>query len=73
MSNEAATCEDEFLDQHNRFRTLMEIELKERPVLPKNPTNQDNPIMFDDTPVKANEEFEDVLEHLYYLLLLDEI
>jgi hypothetical protein len=29
--------------------------------------------MFDDTPVKANEEFEDVLEHLDDLLLLDEI
>jgi len=39
----------------------------------KKPTNQDNPIMFDDTPVKANAEFEDVLEHLDDLLLLDEI
>jgi len=51
----------------------MEIDLKERPVSPKKPTNQDNPIIFDDTPVKANEKFEDVLEHLDYLLLLDEI
>ena len=51
----------------------MEIELRERPVPPKKPTNQDNPIMFDDTPVKANAEFEDVLEHLDDLLLLDEI
>jgi len=73
LSNEAATWEDEFLDQDDRFQTLMEIELKERLVLPKNPTNQDNPIMFDDTSVKVNEEFEDVLEHLDDLLLLDEI
>jgi len=73
MGNEAATWEDEFLDQHDRFRTLMEIELKERQVLPKKPTNQDIPIMFNDTPVKANEEFEDVMEHLDNLLLLDEI
>jgi len=51
----------------------MEIELKERPILPKNPTNQDNPIMFDDTLLKANEEFEDVMENLGGLLLLDEI
>jgi len=51
----------------------MEIELRERPVPPKKPTNQDNPIMFDDTPVKANAEFEDVLEYLDDLLLLDEI
>ena len=72
-SEEAATWEDEFLDQHDRFRTLMDIELKERPVPPKKPTNEDNPIMFDDTPVKANTEFEDVLEHLDDLFLLDEI
>ena len=72
-SEEAATWEDEFLDQHDRFRTLMDIELKERPVPPKEPTNEDNPIMFDDTPVKANTEFEDVLEHLDDLLLLDEM
>jgi len=39
----------------------MEIELRERPVPPKNPTNQDNPIFLNDTPVKANEEFEDML------------
>nr|ABP02613.1 transposase, putative [Medicago truncatula] len=51
----------------------MEIEDKERPVPPKKPTNQENPIMFNDTPVKANTEFEDVLEHLDDLLLLDEI
>ena len=73
MSNEAATWDDEFLDQHDCFPTLIEIELKERSVSPKKPTNQDNPIMFDDTPVKGNEEFEDVLEHLDDLLLLDEI
>jgi len=72
-SEEAATWEDEFLDQAERFRALMEIELKERPVSPKKPTNQDNPIMFDDTPVKGNEEFEDVLKYLDDLLLLDEI
>jgi len=72
-SIEAATWEDEFLAQHDRFRTLMEIELRERPVPPKKPINQDNPIMFDDTPVKANAEFEDVLKHLDDLLLLDEI
>jgi len=29
--------------------------------------------MFDDTPVKPNTEFEDVLEHLDDLLLLDEM
>ncbi|KEH31069.1 hypothetical protein MTR_4g088830 [Medicago truncatula] len=72
-SEEAATWEDEFLDQHDRFRALPEIEDKESPVPPKKPTNEDNPIMFDDTPVKENEEFEDVLEHLDDLLLLDEI
>ncbi|KEH19626.1 hypothetical protein MTR_8g465250 [Medicago truncatula] len=32
-SNEAATWDHEFLDQHDRFRTLMEIEDKERPFL----------------------------------------
>jgi len=51
----------------------MEIEKQERPVSPKKVTNQDNPIMFDDTPVKANEEFEDVAEHLDDLISLDEI
>ena len=61
-SEEAATWEDEFLDQHDRFRTLMEIDKGERPISPKKPTNQDNPILFD-TPVKANEEFEDIVEH----------
>ena len=61
------------MDQHDRFRTLMEIELRERPVPPKKPTNRDNLIMFDDTPVKENAKFEDVQEHLDDLLLLDEI
>jgi len=72
-SEEETTWEDEFLDQHDRFRTLMEIELKERPVSPKKPINQDNPILCNDTPVKANEEFEDVVEHLDDLISLDEI
>ena len=35
-SEEAATWKDEFLDQHDRFQTLMETELRERPVPPKN-------------------------------------
>jgi len=61
------------LDQHDRFRTLMEIELRERPVPPKKPTNQDNPILLNDTPVKANEDFEDVLEHLDDFISLGEI
>jgi len=51
----------------------MEIELRERPVLPKKPTNQDNPILLNDTPVKANEDFEDVLEYLDDFILLGEI
>jgi len=34
-SEEAATWEDEFLEQHDRFRTLMEIEKQGRPVLQK--------------------------------------
>jgi len=72
-SIEAATWEDELLDQHDRFRTLMEIELRERPVPPKKPTNQDNPILLNDTPVKANEDFEDVLEHLDDFISLGEI
>jgi hypothetical protein len=72
-SEEAETWEDEFLDQHDHFQTLMEIEKQERPVSPKKSTNQDNPIMFDDTLVKANEEFEDVVEHLDDLISLDEI
>jgi len=72
-SNEAATWEDEFLDQHDRFRTLMEIELRERPVPPKKPKNQDNHILLNDSPVKANEEFEDVVEHLEDLISLGEI
>jgi hypothetical protein len=38
----------------------------------KKPTNQDNPILCD-TSVKANEEFEDVVEHLDDLISLDEI
>jgi hypothetical protein len=59
-SEEAATWEDEFLDQHDHFRALMEIELRETPVPPKKSTNQDNPILLNDTPVKANEDFEDV-------------
>ena len=65
--------EDEFLDQHGRFRTLMEIELRGRPIPPKKPTNQDNPILLNDTLVKANEEFEDVVEHLDDLISLGEI
>jgi len=72
-SEEAATWEDEFLDQHDRFRTLMEIELRERPVPPKKPTNQDNSILLNDTSVKANEEFENVVEHLEDLISLGEI
>jgi len=72
-SNEATTSEDEFLDQHDCFRTLMEIELRERPVPPKKPTNQDNPILLNDTLVKANEEFEDVVGHLEDLISLGEI
>ena len=72
-SIEAATWEDELLDQHDRFRTLMEIELRERPVPPKKPTNQYNPILLNDTPVKANEDFEDVLEHLDDFISLGEI
>jgi len=72
-SKEAERWEDEFLDQHDRFRTLMEIELQERPVSPKKPTNQDNHILLNDTPVKANEEFEDVVEHLDDLILLGDI
>ena len=51
----------------------MEIELRERPVPQKKPTNQDNPILLNDTPVKANEEFEDVVEHLEDLISLGEI
>jgi len=39
----------------------------------KKPTNQDNPILLNDTPVKANEEFEDVVEHLEDLISLGEI
>jgi len=72
-SNEAVTWEDEFSDQHDHFRTLLEIELRERPVPPKKPTNQDNPILLNDTLVKANEEFEDVVEHLEDLISLGEI
>ncbi|AES79529.1 hypothetical protein MTR_7g069450 [Medicago truncatula] len=72
-SDEANTWDYEFFDQHDRFRALMEIEDKERPVPPNKQTNEDNPIMFDDTPVKKYEKFEDVIEHLDDLLLLDEI
>jgi len=72
-SGEAATWKDEFLDQHDRFRILMEIEKQERPVSPKKPTNQDNHILLNDTPIKTNEEFEDVVDHLDDLILLDEI
>ena len=71
-SEEAATWEDEFLDQHNHFRTLMEIEKRERLVSPKKDSNQHNPILCD-TPVKANEEFEDIVEHLDDLISLAEI
>ena len=39
----------------------------------KKPTNQGNPIFLNDTPVKANEEFEDVVEHLEDLISLGEI
>ena len=73
ISGEVDTWQDEFLDQHDCFRTLMEIELKERPVSPKKPTNQDNPNLLNETPVKANKEFEDVVEHLDDLISLDEI
>jgi len=51
----------------------MEIELRERPVPPKKPTNQDNSILLNDTSVKANEEFENVVEHLEDLISLGEI
>ena len=40
---------------------------------PKKPTNQDNHILCEDTPVKANEEFEDIVKHLNDLISLDEI
>ena len=42
-------------------------------VPPKQPTNQDNSILLNDTPVKANEDFEDVLEHLDDLISLSGI
>ena len=61
-SEEASSWEDEFLDQHDRFRTLMNIERGERPLSPKKDSNQHNPILCD-TPVKANEEFEVLSEH----------
>jgi len=51
----------------------MEIEKQERPVSPKKTTNQDNHILCDDTLVKENEEFEDVIEHLDDFISLDEI
>jgi len=39
---------------------------------PKKDSNQHNHILCD-TPVKANEEFEDIVEHLDDLISLDEI
>jgi len=61
-SEEASSWEDEFLDQHDRFRTLINIERGERSLSPKKDSNQHNPILCD-TPVKANEEFEVLSEH----------
>ena len=71
-SEEAASWEDEFLDQYDRFRTLMNLERGERLLSPKKDSNQHNPILCD-TPVKVNEEFEDLVEHLDDLISLDEI
>ena len=71
-SEEAATWKDEFLNRQDHFRTLMKNEKGERPVSPKKETNQHNPILCDTT-VKANEEFEDLEEHLDDLISLDEI
>jgi len=71
-SEEAATWENEFLDQKDRFRTLMEIEKEERSVSPQKETNQDNTILCD-TPVKGNEGFKELVEHLDDLISLDEI
>jgi len=42
-SKEAASWKDEFLDQHDRFRTLINIEIGERPLSPKKDSNQHNP------------------------------
>ena len=39
----------------------------------KKPTNQANPLLLNDTPVKEDEEFEDVVEHLDDLISLGEI
>ncbi|KEH38320.1 hypothetical protein MTR_2g067910 [Medicago truncatula] len=71
-SEEAASWEDEFLDQRDRFQTLMNLERGEKPLSPKKDSNQHNAV-FCDTPVKANEEFEDLVEHLDDLISLDEI
>jgi len=71
-SEEAASWEDEFLDQHDCFRTLMNLERGERPLSPKKYSNQHNPILCD-TPVKANEEFEVLAEHEDDLFSLDKI
>jgi len=47
-------------------------ETRETRFHPKKPTNQENPVLCD-TPVKTNEEFEDVVKHLDDLISLDEI
>jgi len=74
-SEEAATWEDEFLDQHDRFRTLMDMELKRDWFHQRNQQIKTIQLclMFDDTPVKPNTKFEDVMEYLDDLLFLDEM
>ncbi|AET02411.2 hypothetical protein MTR_8g040220 [Medicago truncatula] len=71
-SEEAASWKDEFLDQHDRFRTLMNIERGERSLSSKKDSNQHNPILCD-TPIKVDEKFEVLAKHEDDLFALDKI
>jgi len=53
-NEEALTWEDEYLDQHDRFRDLMIIEKGEKLPQPKNELNEVEPILCD-TPEKSKQ------------------
>ena len=60
------------LKPNSDMPTVIVAEREERPFSPKKDSNQHNSILCD-TLVKANEEFEDLVEHLDDLILLDGI
>ena len=60
-NEDVVTWEDEYLDQHELFRKLMNIESGNKPPQPQKESNKMAPILLD-TPEKPNQQFEFIAE-----------